>query len=276
MRKLIVNCLLLIVNCFVVISLIKLIGIQTVFGATISPTSSKLSPTTTANTNNSTPSPSLSSDLIEKLKQIELLKEKIATRVTQLRENEKVALHGTLSARTSGSITLATSKGVDHKITYLDDTVFYSITGNKKSTIKSDKLASESAIAVFGYYNEDHSVITAKYVYDISDSPLSIIGKVSEVNKDDFTVSVTDGKETRVFDYEKTTRTFTLAPSKTSWVRSGFSKLTIGDTLRISGTVDDKEKDRWDAQNIYIVVSSLVTPTAQPTKSATPSAKPTS
>ena len=220
------------------------------------------------------PSPTPSSELIEKLKQIEVLKEKIATRVSQLRENEKVAIHGTISASTSASLTLKTPDSHEKKASFLDDTQFYRVTSGKRSTISAGKLNATATVTVFGYYNEDRSVITAKFVYEMSETPEAVIGKITEVNKSDYTVSITDGKEIKVFDYEKSTRTNALNDSQSSFVKSGFSKLKVGDTVRVIGQLNSENENLWTAQTFYFLISSpqvTVTQeksTVQPTKSS--------
>lgn len=267
MRKIIVvSCGLWVVSC--------IFYANKVLGQTKSPTPPKTTLTSVTSKSDITPSPTPSSDLIEKLKQIEQLKEKIATRVSQLRENEKVAFHGTLSASSSGSFTVKTPDNSEKTVSYLDDTQLLRITAGKKYATTTNKLAVSSTVIVFGYYNEDHSVITAKYIYEITGSPTAITGKIAEINKNDYTVSVTDGKDMKVFDYETATRTNTLNPTQTSFVRSGFSKLKVGDTVRVTGSLDTKQKDRWIADTFYILLSPpLPTVTGEATNSASPTAK---
>ena len=222
------------------------------------------------------PSPTPSSELIEKLKQIEVLKEKIATRVSQLRENEKVAVHGTITASSSASLTIKTPDDLEKKVSFLDDTQFYRMTSAKRSTISAGKLNATATVTVFGYYNEDRSVITAKYVYEKVDTSEAVIGKIAEVNKSDYTVSITDGKEIKVFDYEKITRTNALNDSKASLVKSGFSKLKVGDTVRVIGQQNTEKENRWTAQTFYILFSPpQVTATDEKTTSPSANIKPT-
>lgn len=236
--------------------------------------------TTVPQTTNTTPTPTPSSELIEKLKQIEVLKEKIATRVSQLRENEKVAILGTIAASSSASLTIKTPDSQEKKVSFLDDTQFYRMTSGKRSTISAGnittsagKLAASATVTVFGYYNEDRSVITAKYVYEITESSEAVIGKINEVNKNDYTVSITNGKDMKVFDYEKTTRTNALNDTQTSFVKSGFSKLKVGDTVRVIGQLNSESENRRTAQTFYILISPpQLTATQEKEKTTTPSA----
>ena len=72
---------------------------------------------------------------IEKLKQIEQLKEKIATKVAELREKDKRAVSGVVKKITGTSFLITNRKGDEYSISYSDDTTFYTvIDGERKET----------------------------------------------------------------------------------------------------------------------------------------------
>ena len=112
--------------------------------------------------NASTPSAS-TSEVIDKLKQIQVLKEKIATKVAELREKEKVAHLGTVFKIDKTTITISTPKG-EHGVTYSEDTTYYQITGNSKKEIAIINIDEGDAISVFGYSNGDKTLTSAKYI----------------------------------------------------------------------------------------------------------------
>lgn len=234
-----------------------------------------------------TPNPSVtSSETIDKLKQIKELKEKIATKVAQLREKEKVGLLGTVAKIDKTTITLSTAKG-DSGVTFSDDTIFYQIDGNTKKEISIKNIEEADTISVFGYSNDDKTLTSAKYIYLHSPS-IHISGKISEIDKENFTITVIEKEKEITVDIEKYTTSMVLDKNKNSLVKIGFSKLSLDSLAHIIGVANAKEKNRISANRIYIfslAQAVVATPAAVkstpgatkviPTKVSSPSATPT-
>ncbi len=217
-------------------------------------------------------------EIIDKLKQIEQLKEKIATKVAQIRESEKGAYGGEITAIEKNSLTIKTAQG-EKKITTSEDTIIYDLTATAKKETTADKLKKGQLVSVFGYFNEDKSIFSAKYVL-LQKNFIFVSGKISEIDKNNFTITVKSKKNDYVIDFEKFTSTFLYDKEKKTLIKGGFSKLQTGNIIHlIAITSKDKENVRLQANRAYVIpllatasanISPSLSPTLQP-KSATDS-----
>lgn len=203
--------------------------------------------------------------VIEKLKQIEILKEKIATKVAEIRQSEKSAVTGTVKS-IKDNIYQITGKSLDQSVTKSDDTVFYKITNQNKSdpldsqTINKIKIGEE--MAALGYFDSNHNTFLAKYIYLFS-APLRIFGKVIEKDTENYTISVSQPQGNILVDIETVTKIYIYTP-KSGLIKGGFSKLNVNDAVSIFATVNPKEENRMSAVKILDFTF---------TKEASPSAK---
>lgn len=228
---------------------------------------------TVSKTSEKTATASSDSDknLIEKLKQIEELKEKIATRVAEIRDREKGAMLGIVKQIQNNTITLTTKKG-DKTFNYQEDTLFFNLKNNTKTEINSNKLKEGDNISVFGYYNETKDDFSAKFIY-LQDQPMRIAGKVADIDKQNFTVTLKDREGQKIIDIEKFTNTSSLIKGK-GLQRYGFSKIKIGDMGFAYTTKNPKDENRFTATRLIIIPIELpTTPTPTATIKPSPTAK---
>lgn len=212
---------------------------------------------------------------INKLKQIETLKEKIATKVAQLRESEKGAAGGTIKSLGDTNITLATKNG-DKTYSYSDDTVFFDMRDGEKGEPQpvsfAKKLKVGFRIVIFGYYDTNRTTLSAKYIYVVS-NPVHLVGKIADIDKSNYTITVKEAQGNTLVDIETYTR-ISLFSKKTGIVRSGFSKLSENNTVHIFASPNPKDENRVSALKILALSfanTSAVSPTAT-VKNSTPSA----
>lgn len=227
--------------------------------------------TASAAANTTAPTPN---EVIEKLKQIEALKEKIATKVAQIREKDKTATAGGIKKIEEASLLLTTLKGTDVHVSYSDDTIFSMRTGSENKEISAKTLKENDFIAVFGY--RDNATISSKYIY--VQTPLSrVIGKIADIDKTNFTLTVKDKEGSRVIDIESSTKMTLITPDKKKQ-KGGFSKFKIGDIIHVVGKRDKKEGEKINASFVITLPNpgQATTPTISPSISppASPSAKP--
>lgn len=205
--------------------------------------------------------------------QLEELKVRLATKVAELRSVVKRAMYGTVKSVTLTSATVET-KTKDIKIELTDDVTISQVVGGKRVNLDAEDLAADDPITVFGTYDETLDLLKAQYIFiESATSYTRTAGIVVDVDDEDFvlTVNTSEGK-TMLVDIEKTTKT-------SEWTRengiakSGFSKLTVGDTVHITGTPAAKEDNRLSAVrilNLGNITGSAGTPTA--TTAVTPTA----
>lgn len=213
---------------------------------------------------------------IEKLKQIEQLKEKIATKVAELREKDKRAVAGNVKKITGTSFLIADRKGNEYTISYSDDTTFYAVTVGEKKETSAKKIKEDDTIVVFGYTATDKTTLSAKYVYQ--ETPLKrIIGKIVDIDKTNFTITVKDKEGNQAVDIESFTKMTVYTKSKGKQ-KGGFSKFKIGDIIHVAGRVDKKDTEKLSASFIITLPnpSQGATPAVSPsiTTPASPSATP--
>lgn len=214
--------------------------------------------------------------VIDKLKQIEILKEKIATKVAQLRESEKGAISGIIKSKKDKSIVVS-KNAKDQTVTYSDDTIFFKLTGTSKNDPQDAKFAStlkeKDSIAAIGYFDSEHSAFSAKYIYFYVPQ-MHRVGKIVDIDKENYTISVKEPQGDTLVDIEKYTKIYSFNKNN-SLEKSGFSKLRLNDTVHIFDTENPKEENRVSATKIIsFTFNPPVTPATADEKEASPTAKP--
>ncbi|MBI2616794.1 hypothetical protein HYW55_01510 [Candidatus Gottesmanbacteria bacterium] len=193
------------------------------------------------------------SGLLDKLKKIEVLKDKIATKVAELRKSEKGAVGGKIKTLSDKSITLTTRIG-EKSLTYSDDTTFFTLDGATRNQLDVRKLKVDDTISAIGYF-EDSGTLIAKYVY--SQTPLLFLsGKISNIEKSNYTVTIKDAQGETLADIETYSQMFLIDPMK-GLVKGGFSKLAVGSSIHALATPNSKEVNRVSIRRLITLVSIL-------------------
>ncbi|OGG27001.1 hypothetical protein A2960_02545 [Candidatus Gottesmanbacteria bacterium RIFCSPLOWO2_01_FULL_39_12b] len=188
------------------------------------------------------------SSIIDKLKQIEILKEKIATKVAEIRDKDKAGVGGVILKKEQNSLTLQTNSG-QQTVTFAEDTVFYDISTGTRSDISLKKIKENDIISVFGYYSDGKKSFSAKYIY-LENPKKHIIGKIADIDKTKFIVTVKDKQGQIPVEFETITKTFTINRDKKNLSKSGFSKLKIGDNIHVIGAENVKDKTKITALKV--------------------------
>lgn len=209
--------------------------------------------------------------------QIELLKERLATKVAELRSVVKRAMFGTVKSVSVASATVETSTK-DIKIELGDVASVSQILSGKRTILSTDQISEGDPITVFGTYDATLDLLKAQYIFIESKSEtIHTSGTVTEVDPKNFTVTFTSPEGRSVIvDIEKTTKS--SAWNKTDGiVKSGFSKIAIGDTVHVVGVAVPKKNNHVSAVrvlNIGNVTGAKASPTPIPTVIASDSATP--
>lgn len=205
-------------------------------------------------TSSTSPSPASQSatsvSIIEKLKKIEILKENIASRVAEIREKDQAAYIGTIKTINSSSINLITTSG-DKTINLSEDTSYFSLLESERKDISFKKLSEGNTISVFGYVNGEKGLFV-KYVY-LEPSPKNfILGKITDKDPDNFTITLKETEGNKIIDIETFTKISSYNKGK-GLQKSGFSKLKVGDSVQITGKINSNKTDRISANKIYVI-----------------------
>jgi len=187
-------------------------------------------------------------------KDIQNLKEKIATKVAELRERNNKAVSGFVTSTSDSTIKIKDENDVEYQIK-LDDalTKYYQITGTQAKEIKSSDIKKGSFIITTGVEND--KVITANTIY-VDEMFLVKSGKITEVDKSNFALKViSSDKDNYTLEIETTTKQQMVNVKTLGAETAGFSKIKEGDTIHFVVKKTGNEKD-----NTYTAVKILVIP----------------
>src|SRR3990167_9339217 len=106
------------------------------------------------------------------LDKIRLLKEKVATKVAELRKSDKKAIHGTIVSLSYTEFKLKTPKNETITVTFSEDTP-----GNIKD------IAEGREITAFGYYDETVKTLDGRVVYLTESIPSFLSGKIADIDR---------------------------------------------------------------------------------------------
>lgn len=208
-------------------------------------------------TKTSTPSPTFVNPAnAQEDKEIQTLKEKIATKVAELREKNNKVLAGTIQEinLSKGVLKIKNWKDEEFEVNIdADLTKYYQISGEQKKEVRLADLKKDSYIIVTGIIKENK--IDANIIY-IDELFFIGSGKVTEVNKQDFYLSVfTSDKENYTLDIETITKQQMLNIKLLTLENVGFSKIKEGDTIHfvVKKTGTEKQLNRYAAQKILII-----------------------
>jgi ribosome maturation factor RimP len=187
-------------------------------------------------------------------KDVQDLKDKLATKVAELRKQNQKAVSGIIQEINTKTITIkdADDKSVQVK---LDDvlTRAFDINGVVKKEIKVDTLKKGDYIIIAGPATDN--TVTANAIYR-DQQYLVGSGKITEVNKTDFTLRVaTEDKENLTIDVDNKSRRFLVDSRTLAKEVIGFTKIKEGDTVHyvLTKTGQEKVKDRYPALRIVII-----------------------
>lgn len=200
------------------------------------------------------------------------LKEKIASRVSELNLVEKRGIIGTIIEVSGDNVTIKDVNG-DSRIIDIDEiTKFSSGTASKNSFGLSD-MKKNMRISVLGLYNKQSKRLLARFIRTSVD-PTFFSGSITNIDKKDYHITVTtpDNKQ-QLVDIRTTTKTFDY-DNEAGLTKSGFSKLTVGSRITILGYPDKEDQTLLAAQRIVNLSALSANPNiAVPETQSTSSAK---
>ncbi len=184
----------------------------------------------------------------------EAFKDKVASAAARYYNNNDKAVSGFITGISGNTITINTTDDQTYEIK-LDDilTKYYRVVGNGRKEIKlSDLQKGDYAIAA-GVINDKS--VNANFIY-IDESFLVRIGKISQVNSDNYTLTVvTTDKDTYTLNIEATTKQQIINIKTLAVEKGGFSKIKVGDTIHFVAQRSGQEKN-----NTYSALKILILP----------------
>lgn len=199
---------------------------------------------------------------------IDDLKERLATKVAELRKTTPKAIYGKVTNVTVSTLTIDLG-GKAVRIELTDDIKVAQVLKGKRTALSIDKVTKGDEVTVFGDYDSTLDLLKAKYIFIENDTlPQRIVGTVQTVDRTNFNFSVkgVDG-QTYTVDVETTTKSNVWNKNGTI-EKAGFSKVVEGSFVSVLGDTDLKKTNYLSGNRILII--NLVEPTPTPTKEVTP------
>ena len=185
-------------------------------------------------------------------KDIQQLKDKIASKVSEIRKKNNKAVSGFV-VRNDGDKIKINNDGEENEIKF-DNTLtkYFKILGTQKKEIKVDDIKKNDYVIVSGVVSDN--MITANIVL-IDDNFLADSGKITEINKDNYYVKViSSDKNTYSLDIEIYTKLFMDNIKTLELERVGFSKVKEGDTVHfVVKKTGDEKNNNYSAIKILII-----------------------
>lgn len=181
--------------------------------------------------------------------QVDDLKNKIASKVAELKLVEKRGIIGTVTDSSDTQITLTDVSGNIRFVDVDELTKFFS-SGSKSFGISDIK--NGMTIGVLGLYNKQSRRILAREINEISQRPKIIFGGIGVIDKENFEVTVVkENGQKEVLEIENITKTYSY--SNNTLNKSGFSKLEETQTIIAIGTIDKQDPNKILATRVIIL-----------------------
>ncbi|MGH7246181.1 MAG: hypothetical protein ACREGI_04580 [Candidatus Levyibacteriota bacterium] len=195
------------------------------------------------------PSPTASADQNAINQQIDNLKERIASRVAQLNLVEKRGTIGTVTDTSDTQISLTDVNGNTVFID-VDELTKFSSPSAKGSFGISD-ITKGSTVGVLGLYNKESRRILARFV-DVLVLPKMLSGTIVSIDKTNYYITLqNEQSDSYTIEVEDITKTSSYTKDG-GVVKSGFSKVQVGQRIYAVGFTDVKDKTKIIASRIIL------------------------
>ena len=189
--------------------------------------------------------------------QINKLKDRIASRVAELKLVERRGIIGSVSGVSDTQITVLDSQN-NNRFIDVDELTKFSSPSAKGSFGISD-ITKNNTLGILGLYNKQSRHLLARFV-NIVILPKIIHGAVLSTDSDAFTVTIVDAnKKQTIVDVENTTRSQQY--TKTDGLKKyGFSKIKERQRIFVVGFQESKDQGHFIASRIIIFPDIPVNP----------------
>lgn len=193
------------------------------------------------------------------------LKDRIASRVAQLNLVDKRGIIGVITDTTSSQITL---NDINDNTRYVDvDEITKFSSPSASASFGISDLTKGTVVSVLGLYNKESRRINARFV-TVDSFPTTLTGQVVSIDADagTFLLASEDNKQTTI-DVQTVTKTVSYTKDGGT-EKSGFSKITVGERIFVSGYPDKKERLKLISTRVILFPKlpknpKVVIPTAQ-------------
>lgn len=179
--------------------------------------------------------------------QVDELKNKIASKVAELKLVEKRGIIGTVTDSSDTQITLSDSKGNIRFVDVDELTKFYS----SDSSFGISDIKKDMTLGILGLYNKQSRRILAREVNDISLPPKIVYGGIGAIDNKNFEITLVKENDAKVIVVvENITKTYSYSTDKLE--KSGFSKMQETQSIMVIGFIDKQDPNKFLATRIII------------------------
>ena len=205
-------------------------------------------------------------------KQIE---QKVASTVAKLNLVEKRGFVGIVTDSNDTQITVNDLSG-NTRFIDVDEFTQFSSPDNSSSFGISD-IKNGDAIGVLGLYNKQSLRTLARFV-DVMDLPQYVSGVVAQIDSNNFILNISTSNGNSKVSIESVTKTYGIDDSGTM-TKSGFSQISVGENIVVSGFFDPKDKSVVTASRVFLFpgvpqnpgIELVIPSSAQPSSTIIPS-----
>jgi hypothetical protein len=180
--------------------------------------------------------------------QVNELKERIASKVAELNLVEKRAILGTVTDSSGTQVTLRTISG---ETRFIDVDELTKFSSSSSDSFGISDIEENMTIGVIGLFNKESRRTQARLIYEEQKPPTIIFGAVYSVDDKEFTVTVAkENGAKNIVEVETVTKTSLFEDGEL--VKSGFSKISEGQTIIVTGVIDVSDKNKIVASRVFL------------------------
>lgn len=233
--------------------ILNLFVLSLLFTLTVIPVFAQTTPTTTP-LPSITPTGGVNIDGLDK--QINSLKERIASRVAQLNLVDKRGIIGVVTDVTQTQVSITDTQG---NTQYVDVDELTKFTSASAKAIGISDISKGTAIGVLGLYNKESRRILARFIDQLT-LPTLLSGAITNIDKDNYEITVTtEDKKDTIVEVNTITKTDTYTKDA-GLTKSGFSKMQQGERVFIIGFSDTKNQGKLAGSRIILLPTVSVNP----------------
>lgn len=185
-------------------------------------------------------------DIEELGNKVDLIKDKVASRVAELKLVEKRGMVGVVESVSGNEIRI---NDLNDKTRIIDVDELTKFSSNE-GAFDISEIEKGTKISAIGLYNKDSEKLLARFVNEIS-IPLFLNGVISDKDNENFTITLsTEDEKDYLIDIESVTKSFSFSNGELETV--GFTKMPTMRNALVIGYQNPKDENRITANRIII------------------------
>jgi hypothetical protein len=183
-----------------------------------------------------------------KINSVDQIKNKVASRVAELKLVEKKGLVGTVEKVDNNQIRII---DLNNKVRIIDVDELTNFSSNDNDDFGLSDISKGSKISAVGLYNKESERLLARYITE-TNIPVFLSGVISDKDSKNYTITLSteDNKDFKV-DIEKITKSYELTDNELE--EAGFTKIEASQNALVIGYPDPKEENRLSATKILVI-----------------------